>query len=72
MTSTQQLKIVLNDKEKQALKDAAEVMKELKTHLVANYNNGWTPFQSGMNINCDAFWDIYNICIAIDENDLIP
>lgn len=71
MKSCQMLKIKLEREEKDKLDAAAEVLDEILAHLVNNSDNGFTPFQEGLDIY-DGFWKIYEICRKIDDCDLIP
>ena len=71
MTSTQKLYIKLTREEKDKLDAAAEVFDEIKALLVANNDNGFTPFQEGLDIY-DSFWKIYDVCVNIDRDELIP
>ncbi len=71
MKSTQKLYIKLDREEKDKLDNAAEVMEEILALLVANKDNGFTPWQEGLDIY-DTFWKIYYMCRNIDNDELIP
>ena len=71
MKSMSKLYVNLEAEEKQKLVDAAEVFEEIMAHLIMNKDNGFTPFQDGLEI-CDEFWDIYYMCRNIEADELIP
>ena len=71
MFSYQTLKIKLTREEKRVLDDAADVFEDILSHLILNKDVGNTEHQKELDIY-DNFWKIYDICINIEKDKLIP
>lgn len=71
MKMINELRITLSAQEKNNLREAAEVVKEIVDALANNKANGWTPFQEGLSIT-EAFWDLKKFFERIEEEELIP
>ena len=62
--------IMLTDEEKKTLSAAAEIFKEIEEVLRDNRQQGYTPFQEGLNAPM-SFWNIYHCVNRIDNEELI-
>lgn len=63
--------IILTDEEKKTLSEAAEIFKGIEDALRDNRQQGYTPFQEGLNAPM-SFWDICCSVRRIDDEELIP
>jgi hypothetical protein len=63
--------IMLTDEEKNTLSAAAEIFKAIEDALRDNREQGYTPFQEGLNAPM-SFWNIYYSVRRIDDEELIP
>jgi hypothetical protein len=66
-----QPKIILSDKEKNTLYDAADILKKIVDALENNKEQGFTSFQEGLDAPM-SFWDICRNVHRIDDEELIP
>lgn len=63
--------IILTDEEKKTLSAAAEIFKAIEDVLRDNREQGYAPFQEGLNAPM-SFWDICCSVRRIDDEGLIP
>lgn len=66
-----QPKIILTDEERDVLRKASDIVKEITDALYDNKENGFAAFQEGLSIS-ECFWDIYYNCRRIENDELIP
>lgn len=64
-------KIVTTQVERNTLREAAEMVKEIVDLLEKNKAEGFTPFQEGLTAP-EAFWDLKKSFERIEEGELIP
>lgn len=66
-----QPRIILTDEEKETLRKAEDIIKEIAGLLEENSKQGFAAYQEGLSIS-ECFWGIYNACCMIHNNELIP
>ena len=69
MVSTQSLIIKLDDKERDVLLNALDVIEDIVCHLELNRGLGLSETRYGLEVNSMAFWKIVDYCVAIKADE---
>ena len=63
--------VVLTPEEKEHLKNACEIVKEITDALAVNRSTGFSAFKEGLDAP-EAFWELKSLFSRIDKEELIP
>lgn len=71
MTLIQRPKLLLSAEERETLRKAAEIVKEITMALAVNSEQGFAAFQDGLDAP-EAFWELKAYFYRIEQDQLIP
>ena len=71
MVLIQRPKVMLTYEEKESLRKATEVVREIVDALAYNEEKGFSAFQNGLDAP-EAFWELKALFYRIDKDNLIP
>lgn len=71
MTLIKRPKLLLTIEEKETLRKAAELVKEIANALDDNKEQGFAAFQEGLDAP-EAFWELKALFYRIEKDELIP